>query len=749
MGTLISFLTQKTVLGVAVIMILTAGLVGGVYVTQRQTQLKSGASEIMGPAPTEPFPCNRPAQPQIGDLVGRCGTANASGCYKTAYAQYSQQFTEERGDIDGDGLGDASNPQDQPWCVSNCIEPHNQCPAAPPAGGQGGTPVPTATAPTGQITNFDPPGDAVWNDGKWNPIKIYFSKNSAVINPRIMWMDRVCDKDSCPAGGWNEATECNAGSPCEWKNPNIQPDRTITIGLINGDGKILDAKQKAFPAITAVTPTATAVPTQPPAGGTACTFIVEGLVTEKPTTVVGGVTACLNPPAGGGCSSVSPSQKSTTNSTGIFTIKDIPAAAAGHKVYLQVPTGYKLASGVENPIIVNQNSLCQNRAVDFKLEKLSSGGPDPTEEPEPSSVDPDPTEKIQFRKAVGGNQNEAQRNLANAGYEDYNPETIFNNFDEVDISDLLADMSAEDNTRVIAVQFKKGDVEKTPAVKSIRYVGEGPVISNVDCRQQVSGPGTVINITGSNFGAAKGTVKVKGTAVTVENANWKNNQITVNLAELISGENEVEVTTSDNRPDTSTCSLGVTTAQVVVKNACNIPMANLDTEVEIFANVPAENTPDPLVSQRVRVDRDGKLTNFAPKLEKGTTESPKKYSVVVKAPKMIARKIDFEVTSGTKKIEVTLPIGDIAPAGGNGVIRSDDYSELIRQWNLVSNVTRTADLNGDSRVNSFDYTCLIKEGNFNEEDEEFSPPEEVTPTPTATVTTTPTPTKEDEGSQDD
>ncbi len=630
---IIGFLTQKTVLGIAVLLILGAGVIGGVYVTQKPTQLQPKASELMQPAPTEPFACDRKHQYFVGDKVGRCNQPpNAQGCYKTAYATY----TDGTLDSNGDGVADPNDPEDQPMCdASNCSTEYNQCPS-----GQGGnptaTPAPTATIPTGQITRFDPEGNAVWNGTAWSSITVYFTVKDTA-SYRLMWTDQICNKSTCSKDGWNGISANGPlESPYTWVNPSnlIKPDTTITIGLINEDGTILDAKSKAFPAVAAPT----AVPT----------------VTTGPTATVAPTTA----------------PTVTTTIT-------------------------------------------------------------PTVSP---TVSPTAAEKIYYRIAMGNTPNDAKNRLDSATFT--NNEYIQGAASGVMRIDQPMGEVIPGDVRVFAVQFRRGETLSGVTTKDIKYIGGAPVVNNLECRQQSSGPGTLINITGSNFGTTKGTLKVKGKNETTSISNWGETFITLNLSDLLSGENEVEVTSSGGGVVKRSCTMDITTVQFVVKNICNIPLATENVDVKIYANVPSATAPEPLINQKIKTARDGTTSGFTPKLEKA-----KRYSAVIKAPKMIARNIPFETSGGTTVVEVTLPYGDIAPlGGGNGNINSEDYSELVREWNLTSNVAKEADLNKDGRVNSFDYTCLIRNGNFNKSDEVFTPPTAATPTPTIATTTTPAPT---------
>lgn len=775
----------RLIITIAAVFLLISGLVGGVYVTQKQTQLLPRAAEETGPncslaydgkslTTTETSQareayCNGSSDPaactqdQISAWIAAHNTA-LMGQYPPVEARDKQtlytQTCRNIYDFYTAYLPQGKNPA-QEWAnAHNAALPPAPSPTSPPAGGDG------TTAGTGQITNMTPPGNpdysgSGWN---WNTITI-FTTTSNTTYPKLMWIDKACNKNDCGNIGWTFISNVTSGSTStQWTNPVVQPGQTVTIGLIDGDNTILDTKQKAFPVVTVPTPSPTA--TVPPGGATGLEggtcqlqvldtglrpintdanspnpivseqpYIFELIFTNTGTTswnkdsykmmATGDTTSNwgFNKSSIGTSDPEFYSPGSTISGSNLTkAVFRIPVKAKKFNQTVPAATGPSYRFIMTN----GQNSTaigadCNGRFSVLVPGTNAAGAADATQ--------------VQYIMAVGDTPPNAANNLNTATPELYDPgsasgsKKVSPNFGFTDT----------EKVKVVAVQFIKtvnGTATRSQIFysKPLTYKGAGPSISNVDCHQAVSGSGTVINITGSNFGSkgTKSKVTIKGKNVAV--SEWKEASITINMDELLSGENEVEVTTDNGTSDKNICVLGVTTAQVVVKNVCNLSVTNLDADVNIFANIPADATPDPLVSQKVKIDKDGKLTSFAPKLEKS-----KKYSVVVKAPKMIARKVDFDATGGTKKIEVTLPIGDIAPVGGDGVINANDIRKLYSEWNLINTVTKESDLNGDGRVNSFDYTCLVKKGNYNERDEEFAAPP--SPTPTATTTPTESPTQ--------
>lgn len=266
-----------------------------------------------------------------------------------------------------------------------------------------------------------------------------------------------------------------------------------------------------------------------------------------------------------------------------------------------------------------------------------------------------------------------------------------------------------------------------------------PKITEASCTHSLSGSGSVVTVNGSALGPrGKGKVKVGGADATIITWNETTGIITATLDKRIEGKNEVEVTRDDSKTAKAECTVGTTSVTFIAQSQCK-PSGNFSAEgvsVKIFANAPTTietEKPEPIISEKVKLDKDGKPSGFAPKLEKD-----KKYSLIVKAPGTLAKRVDFETKGGTRNLDsATLLTGDIAPAQNpDGKINAFDRSELTRQWSLVKDVQRSGDFNQDGRINSIDYACMRQ--NINQSDEEFSPTvPKASPAPVGVGTTTP------------
>lgn len=178
----------------------------------------------------------------------------------------------------------------------------------------------------------------------------------------------------------------------------------------------------------------------------------------------------------------------------------------------------------------------------------------------------------------------------------------------------------------------------------------------------------------------------------------------------------VELTTTNGAKVSGTCQVGVTSLDFTVQSKCGpLPTAIKDeVEVAVYENI-AEATA--LIKSKFRVDSKGKPQSFvSPSLQRD-----RDYSIIVKAPKTLAKKAEFKTKNGTTIVDkLDLPVGNIFPAANpDSIINSLDYSELKRQWNSTTTGI-SGDFNEDGKVNSIDWSCMRE--NFNKEDESFTGP---------------------------
>lgn len=269
---------------------------------------------------------------------------------------------------------------------------------------------------------------------------------------------------------------------------------------------------------------------------------------------------------------------------------------------------------------------------------------------------------------------------------------------------------------------------KTLYVRFIPNVGEpkdfskqilfapNPTLSTISCTQSATGEGTAVTIKGLNFGQhnqqGQGSVKVKGQNADITSWDGANNIITANVTERLDGELPVELKLDDGRTVSGKCSVGISSVSFTVNTQCpSVTGAFSASGLEVRVS---EATPGarPVVSQKFDVIK-GVPQNLNIKIEAG-----KKYSLVVKAPRTLAKKVDFLAEKGTKNLgEIKLLVGDVAPKNtGDGIINVPDKSELVREWTSgKSGNIRQSDFNGDGAVNNVDYSC--QKIGFNQVDE--------------------------------
>lgn len=258
-----------------------------------------------------------------------------------------------------------------------------------------------------------------------------------------------------------------------------------------------------------------------------------------------------------------------------------------------------------------------------------------------------------------------------------------------------------------------------------------PRITNAICTQSSSGAGTDITLTVPFLpDQGNGSVRLGSVDATIDKWDTSTGIITAHVDQRFTGKNDVFVTLNNGLVAKSNCTINTTTASFkaafLCKQAGNFGTDNVD--VKVFEAVPANSqnpNPEPILSQRIRLNGQGEPQGFAPVFEKN-----KKYELIIKAPGSLAKRVDFETKQGgTVNLNdgspIFLPQGDIAPASApDGKVNAFDKSELMRQWSLVNDVSRTGDLNGDSRVNSIDYACMRP--HINQSDDTFSPSAPVT-----------------------
>ncbi|MDO8618716.1 MAG: hypothetical protein Q7R49_02090 [Candidatus Daviesbacteria bacterium] len=238
-----------------------------------------------------------------------------------------------------------------------------------------------------------------------------------------------------------------------------------------------------------------------------------------------------------------------------------------------------------------------------------------------------------------------------------------------------------------------------------------PFVQAVACTQSSTGSGTVVALSGTNFGThaqqGPGTVTVNGTTAQITLWDPARGLIQATIPTRLDGALSVDLKVDDGRTVTgSKCTIGVSSLQFTVSNQCTKPDAfSVDNvDATIVQNVTGAK---PIIQTKINISK-GVPTNFTPNLE-----ANKSYSLILKAPRTLAKRTDFTTTTGTANLgQIKLFIGDIAPfSGPDGAINALDNSEMNRQWSLSSNTStaKTASLTDHKLsgiVNSLDWSCL-------------------------------------------
>lgn len=409
------------------------------------------------------------------------------------------------------------------------------------------------------------------------------------------------------------------------------------------------------------------------------TYTISGKVTNNGQPL-SGITICSDPSASG-CNANS-TGKATTDSSGSYTISGLVAGGQGHNIYLDpssLPAGVTIPNN-NQPI---NKDVCSN------------------------------TSGINFTLSFNNTQLKTKCYILSEDTGAVNSVTSCNDHLAVAWTGAVTlprtfAASTTSVTKTFSVKFiNTAGVSSPVTTKSITYnpnaapASTAPTITNVSCQQNL------ITITGTNFGnQGTGKVTANGQPTTIGTWNSASNTITATPTQLLSGDISIQLTTGNNQTVSGQCTVNTTTVAFTAVNSCRQPedFAADNVSVKIYDATSTDANVAPLIDQTISLDKKGKPVNFAPKLAQG-----KPYTLIVKAPNTVARAKTFTPIGGTFNLPVIiLPAGDIYPiVAPDGVINQFDLNELKHQWAVGVDVRRLADLNGDSRVNSIDYSCAI------------------------------------------
>lgn len=285
------------------------------------------------------------------------------------------------------------------------------------------------------------------------------------------------------------------------------------------------------------------------------------------------------------------------------------------------------------------------------------------------------------------------------------------------------------NDLTLFCQFKT-DTGTTSQVyrNHIKYIGGDPKITSASCSYDPTGTGTQVTIRGINLGnhdqqgqgkiilADKDAtvsywakdVEASGSAEATSSSQLNYKVVAKIKDKLPDGKYPIALTNDDGRTADGYCSIGTTTIDFTLKTTCGAIFQDLSQD-NVSADVTEKvDKAKPLVKKKIKIDKEGKSEDFAPSVEIG-----KDYVLTLKGPKSVSRKTEFTAEEGTTNLgDIILSVGDIYPVSvPDNKINAFDKSEMGREWSLVTDVERPADLNNDKRVNSVDYSCFLN--NYN------------------------------------
>ncbi len=294
--------------------------------------------------------------------------------------------------------------------------------------------------------------------------------------------------------------------------------------------------------------------------------------------------------------------------------------------------------------------------------------------------------------------------------------------------------------KFIGIDTNGQPVERVEGPFLINVLGPGPNVASCNPTLNLANGTVNFDVKGSNFGSSKGKGKVKAGDSELAVVNWGDGAISGTLNQQASNGQSFAVTvTGDNGEvsDPATCTIGVSQIQLGTKLFCRASNQRGATNVEaVLADGVAGGATS---KQTVTIAADGTVAGL-----KGVQEG-KPYRLSVKPPGSLRRTVEFCAAAGTTEAgPLNLPVGDIAPEGGDGAINSGDYAELLRQWAAAQTVGgRSGDLNADGRVNSFDWACMRPDFNHQEDSKPTASASNacasLSATPTPAVSATPSP----------
>ncbi len=693
------FLDLKIILGIAVVAILIAGVIGAVYLSKQRTQIKSQAAFACSCAPNADYgdPANKA---QWCGCAAQCNDAGSliSGQCPQAPTQATCQSDCSKCTIGSDKCGNTTYDScDYSTCTSpgatyKCkASGNNNCQGSYACGSAC---VVAATASTCPVT------------ASCCSVPLQKCGTGTTFNA-------ATGKDtSCPAGfQWCNGNYCVS----EKYNPDTRSCASVCSKDDFGDGKDKEswcacAKRFASDYITS-----------PTYGGCAGnTAAVSTVLADQSTDAGDGATCRLeivddslkpNPPVTSGKTyrakvymtntGTNSWNKGTyklgTQNMSMWGVKDVYGiTSAESKSPNDIRPGNR--ASFEIPITAPVVTRFETYPMYFVMKNAQDKWFGAACEPQEVQVQPEIVGLTTACYAISENQADIS--------------SITKCDDKTKVSSYTKDpttlpYSFKDTTpglKTLYVRFisNKGDIKD--ANRQIMFTPD-PVIDTIVCTRSSTGQGTLIGVRGQSFGAhtqqGGGYIKVNGESTTIVSWDEGKNVVVSSTPKLLEGVSTVDFKTDNGKLVSGTCNLGVSTVSFDLSTQCSPKGAFSSPTVDVRLQE-ATSGAKPFYSKSLSASK-GVVQGFEARVESG-----KKYSLLIKAAKTLVKKIDFVADEGTKNLgNIKLWIGDIAPkAAPDGQINVFDKSEMVNQWSVLETKTlRSADLNGDGTVNNHDYSC--------------------------------------------
>ncbi len=259
-------------------------------------------------------------------------------------------------------------------------------------------------------------------------------------------------------------------------------------------------------------------------------------------------------------------------------------------------------------------------------------------------------------------------------------------------------------TRTVYAKFIYSDGSSEQSHKDIVYrpVLGDPTLTSVTCTSDT------VTLQGTNFGDAAGTVGISGVdgTITPASGDWTSTRVVARTTAL-TGTKTIQLNRPDGKAITGVCTVGQTQVQFTAQLSCktvNTPVSKATAEI-----LKASDGTSVYKNDQVTFSPDGTAQNILPgaNLIAGTS-----YVLTVKSPFTLTRALQFTAAaSGSTTVlsenPLKLPLGDVAPDGTpDGQINNIDQAYARAKWSPINDVTTSADVNIDRKVNSNDWACI-------------------------------------------